>query len=261
VNKGRIAYHGGAAPRHERASDEETGRGRGDRPVVVVVDDRPAQLNGLVLEINRVLPDWDVEKTTGPDDTLQLFARLEPRIPSVVSVDLGLDPDPDRPAVGLRLLRELRSKFGGVPLAVHTAQQVEARVLHEIVTIPASYVRIRDRNGVEAFVRMLPFLAEGFVVYSPSVASRLPNAIVVKPDPLEPDHWKVLALLAKGLTYEAVAETLGVTSGAIQARVTRMSEVLEERGFVEPAETETEQKKLKQLLLDFYRDNHVRYGH
>jgi DNA-binding NarL/FixJ family response regulator len=186
--------------------------------------------------------------------------QLEPRRPDVISVDLGLPPEPERTIIGLRLLRELRSKFTLVPLAVHSGLQVEPGVLHELARIPASYIRIHDTDGVEAFAQMLPFIAQGFVIYSPSVAALLPTAIVVKPDPLDPKHWEVLELLSKGYTYERAADKLSVTVGAIQARVSRMMELLEERGFVEPGE-EAEQRNLKDTLVKYYDEYHVRFGH
>jgi DNA-binding NarL/FixJ family response regulator len=218
------------------------------------------------MQMKAFWPNWQVIGETTPQAAMQRLRSLaEPgaHLPNLVSVDLGLPPDANRPWVGLKLLKEIQHNFGGIRLVVHSSLAVVDEVMHTILAVPASYVQIRDSESVLAFAIMMPFLARGYLVYSSTPGSQFPRAVVTAPDPLSHDDWELLALIAQTdphLTLEDIAERLHVDTSRISQRVRTIAQRLDPQ-FIQVDSSRTyEPHKFRPKLDEFYRSYCARFG-
>jgi DNA-binding NarL/FixJ family response regulator len=234
------------------------------RMLLLLVDNNKWEADNLRQAILRMQPFWTVEVTRNPEETItRLREMMGNRLPDIVSVDLGLDPDPNQPWIGLKLLRELQRSFGGLRLVVHSAQPVNNEVLHEIMALPASYILTRDDDAVMALVTMLPLLARGFLIFSSQPASRFPQAIVTRPDPLKDEDWELLKHLATPpyRPYAEIGKDIGFTERAIASRAQRMAVTLNDKGFIDiDHDSGTDPNRYRPKLQQFYREHRVRYN-
>lgn len=158
-----------------------------DRTVIEVpveLPDRQAIIGFVVQEVLRILN--------------ELFEK-EARLPDLVSLDLGLPPDKDDPAVGLKVLSALRSKDKGLRLAVHSNlphAKLAPRVLRRVLSVGASFIVVGDLNATRDFARAIDFMLDDFVIYSTRMANMIPSLIDTC-DPLDPLDWRVCELIAR----------------------------------------------------------------
>jgi|GEM_PF-3821591 len=239
----------------------------GDTKTLLIVEDTQSQFTGISQQIREFWPKWNIQHTIGAEDTLRFLGQHAPNPPDLVSVDLGLEENDD-PKIGLRLLQEIRGKHRGVPLAVHTMLRVPDEIVHQIIGLPASFVRIRDQDALVAYCAVLPYIARGFVFLSPTSAARLQGIISDFPDPLGDEDWKYLRLLAqqqpKKLTYREIAGLLHVTEGNVQTRVNVIAHRIQEKvpsGVLQiDFDESTESYKYRLELERFYNEYHTRYN-
>ena len=241
-----------------------------------MIDDHPEPLQWFCRTIERVHPQWQVIVESDHQMALSRLGQMSRRLPDVISVDLGLPPRADDPDVGLGIVREIRRLFGSARVAVHSQlKEVQASVLHELVGLGVSYIRMRDSKPEEAFVAMLPWLAEGYLIYSPSVAGKLPDILPERPDPWNEYQWKIGQLVSRGLTYDAIAteitlerydatqdETKTVSTQAVQSMIQKMATQLQNAGFLKlprASESSSRSNIYRPIVEKFYREYHVKY--
>lgn len=242
--------------------------------LLLMVDDRPLSLRGITDLITQQHPDWRVEVVANADAAMRRLHQFSQNLPDLISVDLGLEPLPDAPDVGLDLLRKIRRAFGNSCLVVHSALKVEPAVLHDIVGLRASYIQLRDqRQPEQAYAVVLPLLANGYLFYSPSVASQFSEILPDRPDPLDADEWQVARLLAEGKDYDAVARavteerftrtndpTYTMSMGRVQAIAREIGEKLKNAGFIDIAfDSNPTPNRYKPEIIAFYAKYHVKY--
>ena len=195
----------------------------------------------------------------------------------MISVDLGLPPRVDDPDIGLGVVREIRKRFGSARVAVHSQlKEVEASVLHALVGLRVSYIRMRDSKPEEAYATTLPWLAEGYIMFSPSVAGKLADILPERADPWDDYQWHIGKLVYTGKTYEAIAEivineryaatqdeTKTVSAQSITTTVRKMAERLHNTGFIiqlpRTGEGGSRSNIYRPIIEKFYRDFHVKY--
>ncbi len=253
---------------------EQSGKTR----CLFMVDDHPEPLEWFRHTIERLHPQWQVIIERDHQVAMSRLRQMSMRLPNVISVDLGLPPRTDDPDVGLGVVREIRRLFGSARVAVHSQlKDVQANVLHELVGLGVSYIRMRDSKPEEAFATTLPWLAEGYIIFSPSVAVKFPDILPERPDPWNIYQWRIGQLVATGLTYDAIAteitlerydatqdETKTVSTQAVQSMIQKMAVQLQNAGFLQlprTSESSSRSNIYRPLVEKFYRDYHVKYRH
>lgn len=173
-----------------------------------------------------------VEARTGAEGLARLEA--DPDI-GLALLDLGL-PD----VAGLELLREMRSRFPLVGVAVVSASERPADARAALAAGAAGFIpKSADRGVLLAALRLI--LDGG--IYLP------PLLLAGDEEPagtgLTPRQREVAALMTRGLTNKEIAGVLGIGAGTVKAHVAAILEVLEvanrteavlalvERGWVE----------------------------
>ena len=245
--------------------------------MLLMVDDLPGTLKGFADLVVQKHPDWRVEIVNDPAAALSRLHDLSPgQLPALVSVDLGLQPRPDATDVGLDLLRQIHQLFGSLRLAVHSALKVEPETLHDIVGMRASYIRLRDVQSEEVYAAFLPWLAEGYLLYSPTVAEQFSEILPHSPDPLDDDEWDVARLLAAGnMKYSEVATAITeerfsrtqdpnytMGSSRVQQIVGDIADKLRNSGFITGSfDASSSPNRYKPLIISFYNKYHVKYRH
>ena len=220
---------------------------------IIVVDDHPIQLDGIVSQILREYPQWEVVKTQNEAETMAAIRERSGQTPELISVDLGLRTDPFGYSEGLRLLQRIKREFGGIPLLAHSSQNVQPVIIRQILSIPASYVRIGpDEPSSTMYVELLRFISQNYLVLSPSVCTRVPEAITNLPDPLKPHQWDTIRRIAEGRTYEQIAQEDNVQVESVHSRVRAIVEILVSLGYM-PRPNGDDPQHNKNAVSEFYR--------
>jgi CheY-like chemotaxis protein len=168
---------------------------------VLLIDDNPEALEKLTEWIEDIQEGrWRVLEAESAAAGLDLLKKTfgTADFPDLVSVDLCLPPEDDEPSYGLALLRQIHDIYNDLPLMVHSSVNVEQDVLHTVMAMKSSFIRLgEDRESQIAFALMLPFLSRGYLLYSALPASNVPQAIRLGPDPLNSEEWDILSHLAR----------------------------------------------------------------
>lgn len=232
---------------------------------ILFVEDHPLQMYGVSTLL--IQNDWAVEIIETHKlafDKLNDDSQRGMAVPDVISIDLGLGDKPEAADYGLELLEKIRKRWKGLPLIVHgTLVKVSEDIVRRIVAQGASYFYLGDAGDAQAFAMMLPYIAQGYVIYSPSPAARLTHIITTKPDPFikNPEYWTTLKLLNEGKRYGDVAEIHVVGLEAIKARVKKIALTLEALNEIPQLAESSEDERFKPLVIEWYRKNRFRYGH
>lgn len=233
--------------------------------VLLLVDDRPKSVEAIGYDVEQRYGDWAVEIVTTSEDAIRRIDAVEkPRL-RLISIDLGLGSDPDGESEGLKLLAHLRRQLKGFPLVVHSQQTVRLATLRAIVKTPASFIRTRDDKGYDLFSQLVPFLADGYIVCSPSAGALLPD-VVISNDPLTTAQWELLALLASEEPYRTEQDITDYyqlkSTTTISSRLSEIANRLAEAGLITIEKGEKRSApNLRRPLMKFYRANHTKYGH
>jgi two-component system NtrC family response regulator len=97
----------------------------GSRKPLLIVEDDPALQKQMQWAFDRY-------ETIVADDRASAIAQVRRFEPSVITMDLGLPPQPDDPSEGLRLLEELHALVPGAKVIVLTGQNDHANALKAI---------------------------------------------------------------------------------------------------------------------------------
>jgi DNA-binding NarL/FixJ family response regulator len=257
-----------ADPTRSEAAHNEAARNEyGERPAVqhlVMVDDRPMSLRGFEDLVTRLHGGaWQVDiLETGQ----QLIDRLDnnfPDLPDLVSIDLGLPPDRFSPKYGLELLERVHQSFPGLKIVVHSGiVPIPELAAQYILSVPATYISTASDLDTQAYAHMLPWIAKGFLVYSPVVSDTLSHVVLRHPDPLDAEEWRIVELVSRGLTNYQIAQQLNYAENTIQEKVTRIGKQLNELGHidVDVDDRVSTPFRYREPLTHFYQENAVRYG-
>jgi DNA-binding NarL/FixJ family response regulator len=234
--------------------------------LIMLVEDREIQASGLQTNIEKT-GCWKVIVCTSAEAALQTLIKMDAereKLPDVVSVDLGLPPNPNDSSIGLKLLEDISSIWRGLNLTVHTAQTLKEETLRKIISLNSSCISLNDIGESKPYIELLPFVAQGYKVFSPIAGSLLTEIITMKHDPFgpNPEYWITLQALSKGDSYKDIANTECVSERAILARVRKAVYRLIELGEIPPLAKSVDliHDKYKRLAINWYRNNHVRFG-
>jgi PAS domain S-box-containing protein len=189
-----------------------------DGPLRVVVADDALLLRAGV---TRVLQDAGFEVVGQAGDADGLMRHVRAHRPDVVVTDIRMPPT--HSDEGLQAAKLIRSELPGVGVLL-LSQHVEETYALELLgkSVGGTGYLLKDRvSEPRGFADAVREVGCGRSVLDPAVVAKLlgtqaPSAPL---DQLSPREREVMAHVAEGHSYQAIAETLDVTERAIQDRV------------------------------------------
>ncbi len=184
---------------------------------VVIAEDSVLLREGLV----RLLADEGVEVVAAVGDGSALLAATERERPDLAVVDVRMPPTfTDE---GLRAAVEARARVPEMAILV-LSQYVEERYASDLLAAGGAGIGylLKERVAdVADFVESLRRVAGGGTAFDPEVVAQLLGRRR-RDDPLEeltPREREVLALMAEGLSNNAIARKLWLTVGAVEKHI------------------------------------------
>ena len=233
---------------------------------IVFVEDKGVQMYGVTRPLEET-GRWQVIKCRNSEETLKTLntASQKNELPSIVSIDLGLDDLPETTDRGLELLEKIRKRWQGLPIIAHSTLETNESIVRRVVAQGASYFYLRETGDVEGYIGILPFVAIGFLIYSPKPAAQLPRIASKVPDPFytHPEYWRTLQLLENNYTYAQIAalDSKAKTEKGIMSRVKRIAMWLAELGEIEEIyldEDNLPNEGYRRVVVRWYRENKSR---
>jgi class 3 adenylate cyclase/DNA-binding NarL/FixJ family response regulator len=192
---------------------------------VVLGDD-----NVLVREgVRALLSATDGVEVVGvAEDAPTLLAAADEHLPDVVVTDIKMPPNFQ--LEGIECAHEIRDRYPGTGVVVLSSHDDEAYALALLGSGDKGLAYlIKDRLGRgDDLPRAIREVAKGGSLIDPTIAARLSGA-----DARTEADREVLDLMARGLTYAEMAETLGSTPEAIDRMVTTLFQRLATEGNVD----------------------------
>ena len=204
---------------------------------VMVVEDQPKILKNQ-LKLLSTFDDIEVVDTApSGESALTQFAEL-PERPEVLLLDLGL-PGID----GIEVTRQVKAKWPETEILIFTIFDEEDRVLEAIKAGASGYLL----KGTEAdkIVGAIQEVHAGGSVIQPSLARRLLRHFRVTPENSAVDadegdapsltarEVEILQLIAKGLSNNEAAGTLGLSKATVRTHLEHIYQKLEVTNRVE----------------------------
>jgi len=183
----------------------------------VIADDSVLMREG----ITRILAEGGIDVVAGVGDVPSLLDAIGTHEPDIAIIDVRMPPA--YIDEGLRAAIEIRSKWPDVALLV-LSQFVEERYAAELLadnTEKVGYL-LKDRiSDVREFIEAVQRVATGGTALDPQVVRQL-VARSRRADPvgrLTRREHEVLALMAEGRSNNAIAQTLVVSTRAVEKHV------------------------------------------
>jgi DNA-binding NarL/FixJ family response regulator len=184
---------------------------------VVIAEDNVLLREG----ISALLRDDEVEVVAAVPDAVQLISAVDALQPDLAIVDVRMPPT--HTDEGLRAALEIRARWPGIGLVV-LSQYVEERYATELLagdTRGTGYL-LKDRVAdVAEFTASLRRVAGGGTALDPEVIRQLlARSRAGGPvSRLTAREREVLSLMAEGHSNSSIAETLVVSTGAVEKHV------------------------------------------
>ncbi|GAA2394142.1 LuxR C-terminal-related transcriptional regulator [Nonomuraea africana] len=178
---------------------------------VVIAEDLALLRDGLI----RLLTTHGFEVAAAVDNGPMLLAALLRHRPDVAVIDVRLPPT--HTDEGLRVALEARRRMPGLPVLI-LSQYVEQLYARELLSDRSGGIGylLKDRVGdVEQFVDSVRSVAAGGTALDAEVVSQLLTRRDDRLAALTPREREVLAMMAEGLSNQAIAGRLVVTDKAI----------------------------------------------
>jgi DNA-binding NarL/FixJ family response regulator len=190
--------------------------------VVLTVDDHPLIRSALREVLCVMAESIDLLEASNPDDGIALLAA-RPEI-DLVFLDLHF-PRHD----GLAFVEKFRAAAPAVPLIVYTMHE-DARILKQALARGAAGV-VPKTHPPKLLQRAIELVMEGGIYVPPELARQLaspeparsagPQAVA-----MSRQQWKILELLAQGLSNKEIARKLGIASSTVKNQLTAVFERL-----------------------------------
>ena len=184
---------------------------------IVVVEDLYLLRDGLV----RLLEAYDHEVVAAVGDGPTALRALSEHRPDVAVVDVRLPPTYSDE--GLQVALEARREQPGLPVLI-LSQHIEQLYARELLAEGGSGVGylLKDRVfDAEQFIEAVERVARGGTSLDPAVVAKILNAgSVSRLDALTDRERDVIALMAEGLSNQAIAQRLFLSEGAISKHTT-----------------------------------------
>jgi DNA-binding NarL/FixJ family response regulator len=225
-NDGLESHHADANDRLH--ADDGTHTASDEQAItVLLVDDHPALREGLRQTLDAVPGIHVVGAAASAHEAIALVRLHQP---DVLVLDMRL-PDED----GLFVLRQVHADARATQVLVFTAHIDDAHVAAALHAGAAGY--LNKDVATSQLVASIKAVASGRRVFSSEIASRVRQreGLLVNPraSHLTPREREILALLAEGLRYRAIAGRLSVTEATIKFHVLNLYQKLQSSSRVE----------------------------
>lgn len=186
---------------------------------LLLVEDNPLFAEQISDAIHELEGEWDIlEFSEGQRAKEWVHQASAPC--DLVLVDLGL-PD----VSGIDVIRTCRERFADMPIVVISVVASETAVLNAIEAGANGYI-LKDES-IEEITEGIMQVLKGVYPLSPRLARFLFKQLSSPGEKtaersdikLSPREQETLQLLSQGLSYEQVAENMGVTLSTVQSNV------------------------------------------
>lgn len=197
----------------------------------LMVEDNPLFKQVMARALQRMESDWHIQTCDFGLEAIGLLARGGLR-PDLVLVDLGL-PD----VSGIEVIEVARNRCEDVPIMVVSVISAERTVLQAIRAGARGYVLKGDSE--ESISKAIHEVLQGHYPITPSLARSLfrlagaPQARSAQTIHLSPRELQTLQWIAKGKSYQEVAQLMEVALSTVQSNIRNLYRKLEVRSQVQ----------------------------
>lgn len=186
---------------------------------LMVVDDHPLYVEGLMLALTRLTPTDHIQAFTNGIDALEWV--LSGKRVDLILLDLNL-PDQD----GISFLQQIRKRKLPIPIVMLSASEDPADVHASLVAGASGF--ISKASGSAQIIASINEALAGnpcvpdFYQASANLTSTLSEELNITPRQLE-----VLKLLASGMPNKRICTTLGLTEHTVKSHLKALFSALE----------------------------------
>ena len=187
---------------------------RGDRPIrVAIVEDQPLFRNMLEVALESE-PTLTVTASCATVSEANRAFATEDLDVAVIDIDL---PDGNGIALGVTLRRRLPD-VGILLLSAHDAMDLLLDLPPDVAS-GWSYLSKNSSTDKRTLVRAIEVAASGGTTLDPALLRRMQPRAGTSVERLTGRQYKVLRLLAQGLSNAGIAEELGITEKSVQNHI------------------------------------------
>lgn len=192
---------------------------------LAIVEDNPVTLEALRQILVNAADVAAVDGFSSAEEALGMLGMLRP---DILLVDLGL------PGMqGAELIGKVKERYPATEIMVHTIFDDSPTVFAAIKAGATGFI-LKDA-GPDELLASLRNLRQGGAPMSPRIARKVIHEFqhdrpAAQANPLSPREEKVIRCIAEGLSYNDVAERLGISYHTVHTHIKKAYEKLQAQG-------------------------------
>ena len=182
---------------------------------LLIIDDHPLFLKGMLLMLDSMLPDLKVMTANTFSKGKQLISETSP---ALVLLDLAM---PDH--AGLESLRHLTKDYPTIPVAILSAFEEIEIIERSLVYGARGY--ISKTSTPEELIKAIKIILSG-QRYIPPAQAKPTKTYPDSKYRLSPRQHEILECVSKGMTNKAIAEELFISEGTVKQHLSAIFKIL-----------------------------------